>query len=78
VVYEPPGAEPIAGIGYVFSHYEFIEPDWHRLTDSEWADRLQAGAPPRPAWAASFLPPDDTEVYWLPLVVSDGPEVRLR
>jgi len=77
VVYEPPGGELVAGIGYVFSHYEFVEPDWQRLTDSEWADRLQAGAPPRPVWAASFLPANDAEVYWLPLVVSDGAELPL-
>jgi hypothetical protein len=56
VVYTPPDGEPIAGIGYVFSHYEFAEPDWNRLNDTEWADRLQEDPPPRPVWTSDFLP----------------------
>jgi hypothetical protein len=62
----------VAGIGYVFSHYEFIEPDWHRLTDAEWAERLLDGASPRPAWASGFLPADEPEVFWFPLIVGGG------
>jgi hypothetical protein len=72
VVYEPPGGKPLAGIGYVFSHYEFIELDWHRLTDDEWAQQLLDEPPPRPPWAASFLPTDDAQVFWLPLILSGG------
>jgi len=56
VIYTPPGGEPIAGIGYVFSHYEFVEPDWNRLSDAEWETRLQEDPPPRPVWTSSFLP----------------------
>ena len=67
VVYTPPGGEPIAGIGYVFSHYEFAEPGWNRLNDAEWADRLQENPPPRPAWASGFLPLDQSQVIYLPL-----------
>ncbi len=72
VVYTPPGGEPIAGIGYVFSHYEFAEPDWNRLNDAEWAARLQEN-PPRPAWTSSFLPLDQPEAIYLPLIAS-GPQ----
>jgi len=68
IVYTPPGGDPIAGIGYVFSHYEFVEPDWNRLNDAEWASRLQENPPPRPAWASGFLPLDWLEVIHLPLV----------
>jgi hypothetical protein len=67
VVYTPPGGEPIAGIGYVFSHYEFAESDWNRLTDAEWARRLQESPPPRPAWTVSFRPVR-TEVIYIPSV----------
>jgi hypothetical protein len=68
IVYTPPGDEPIAGIGYIFSHYEFVESDWNRLSDAEWADRLHEDPPPRPAWASGFLPLDQLEVIYLPLV----------
>jgi hypothetical protein len=69
VVYAPPGGEPIAGVGYVFSHYEFAESDWNRLNDDEWARRLQGNPPPRPAWASGFLPLDRSEVIYLPIVL---------
>ena len=68
VVYTPPDGEPIAGIGYVFSHYEFAEPGWNRLNDAEWERRLETSPPLRPAWASSFLPLDQTEIIYLPLV----------
>jgi hypothetical protein len=74
VVYTPPGGEPIAGIGYVFSHYEFIESHWNRLNDAEWALRLEENPPPRPPWTVSFLPFDWSKgpfVRYLP-VVADG------
>ena len=70
VVYTPPGGEPIAGIGYIFSHYEFAEPDWNRLNDAEWARRLQENPPPRPAWASGFLSLlAQLEIIYLPLVL---------
>jgi len=72
VVYTPPGGEPIAGIGYVFSHYEFAEPDWNRLNDAEWADRLQESPPPHPVWTSGFLPLDWPEVIYLPLVARNA------
>jgi hypothetical protein len=68
VLYTPPGGEPIAGIGYVFSHYEFVEPAWNRLNDAEWELRLQQNPPPRPPWAASFLPTEQLEFLYLPWV----------
>jgi hypothetical protein len=68
VIYTPPGGDPIAGIGYVFSHYEFVEPDWNRLNDAEWELRLQQNPPPRPPWGASFLPMEQAEFLYLPWV----------
>jgi hypothetical protein len=68
VAYTPPGGEPIAGIGYVFSHYEFAEPGWKRLTDAEWARRLQENPPPHPVWASSFLPVKMETIY-IPLIL---------
>jgi hypothetical protein len=70
VVYTPPGGEPIAGVGFVFSHYEFVEPGWNRLTDAEWATRLQENPPSRPAWVSGFLPLDWLEIIYLPLAAS--------
>lgn len=78
VIYTPPGGEPIAGIGYIFSHYEFVEPNWNRMNDAEWADRLQENPPPRPAWASGFLPLDRLEVIYLPLVASTSSARGLR
>ncbi len=72
VIYTPPGGEPIGGIGYVFSHYEFIESDWNRLNDAEWELRLQQNPPPRPAWAFSFLPAEQRATIYLPYV-PNGP-----
>jgi hypothetical protein len=71
VVYTPPGGESIAGIGYVFSHYEFIEWNWNRLNDAEWELRLGENPPPRPPWTFGFLPLDCSKypfVRYLPLV----------
>lgn len=68
VVYTPPGGQPIASVGYVFSHYEFAEPNWNRLNDAEWADRLQQNPPPRPPWASGFLPLDGLEVIYVPFI----------
>ncbi|UCC76912.1 MAG: DUF3160 domain-containing protein, partial [Anaerolineales bacterium] len=72
VIYMPPGGEPIGGIGYVFSHYEFIEADWNRLNDAEWELRLQQNPPARPAWASSFLPAEQQASIYLPYV-PNGP-----
>jgi hypothetical protein len=73
-VYTPRGEEPIAGIGDVFSHYEFAEPDWNRLNDAEWADRLQEDPPSRPPWASSFLPFDWAQIIYLPWVACNPGE----
>ena len=70
MIYTPPGGEPIAGVGYVFSHYEFAEPDWNRLNDAEWEARLQENPPARLAWTSGFLPLNRSEVIYLPLVLS--------
>jgi hypothetical protein len=68
VIYTPLAGEPIAGIGYVFSHYEFAEPDWNRLNDAEWSDRLEENPPSRPRWGAGFLPLELPNSAYLPLV----------
>ncbi len=68
IVYTPPGGEPIAGIGYVLSHYELVAPSWNRLSDEEWEVRLQQMPPPRPPWSASFLPIEHTVRIYLPWV----------
>ena len=71
VIYTPPDGEPIAGIGYVYSHYEFIEPNWNRLNDAEWASRLQDSPPPRPAWSSSLTPLKQSIVTYFPLLAND-------
>ena len=68
IIYTPLGGEPIAGIGYVFSHYEFIEANWNRLNDAEWALRLEENPPPRPPWAKSFLPLERSYFVYFPWV----------
>jgi hypothetical protein len=73
VIYTPPSAEPIAGIGYVFSHYEFVETNWNRLTDQEWELRLLQDPPPRPPWAASFLPLGQQYSRYFPWVAKSAP-----
>jgi len=68
LIYEPPEGEAVAGIGYVFSHYEFIEPSWNRLNDNEWASRLAENPPARPPWASAFLPPQSLHRFFFPWV----------
>jgi hypothetical protein len=47
-----------AYVGPVSSYYEDIEGNYTRLTDEEWAARLDmAPPPPRPDWTAGFLVP---------------------
>jgi len=72
MIYTPPGGEPIAGIGYVFSHYEFIEPGWNRLNDAEWSARLVENPPTRPRWASSFLPQRTLNLFYFPWVRNDN------
>ena len=50
VIYEPPGGERVAGVGYVMSHYEFTRPNWERMTDAEWRTQVISGTPPARAW----------------------------
>ncbi len=44
-------------LGYVMSYHEWAEPDWRRLTDSEWRDTIRAGDhhDRRPEWTESFM-----------------------
>jgi hypothetical protein len=56
VVYDQPQGRPIAGIGYVFSHHEFIERNWNRLNDDEWLQRLSMNPPDFPEWVVPLLP----------------------
>ena len=51
---------------------------WNRLNDAEWADRLQEKPPLRLAWASSFLPLDQLEVIYLPLVAATDSACGLR
>jgi hypothetical protein len=50
VIYEPPEGPPVAGVGYVMSHYEFTQPNWERMTDAEWQTQVISGTPPARAW----------------------------
>jgi hypothetical protein len=51
------GKDRAAYVGPVFSYYEFSVPGAHRLTDEEWAERIQAGkTPPRPEFTRVFQP----------------------
>jgi hypothetical protein len=49
----------MAYVGPVFSYYEFVHPAAARMTDPEWAKRLQQQAklPPRPEWTKTFVAP---------------------
>jgi hypothetical protein len=70
VVYEPPGEKSIAGIGFAYSHYEFVESDWNRLTDEDWEARLAENPPEHPPWVYSILPGptgSDAARLYLPL-----------
>ncbi len=58
IIYEQPTGQPLAGLGYVMSYYEFALPDWKRLTDAEWQTQVISGTPPaRPWWMAGILEP---------------------
>jgi hypothetical protein len=58
IIYEQPAGQPLAGLGYVMSYYEFALPDWTRLTDAEWQTQIISGTPPaRPWWMAGVLEP---------------------
>ncbi len=76
VIYTPPDGEPVAGIGYVFSHYEFAEPGWNRLNDAQWELRLQQNPPPRPAWASSFLALEGRHFMYFPWVAKSQQAAR--
>ncbi|MBN1699936.1 MAG: DUF3160 domain-containing protein [Spirochaetales bacterium] len=56
VIYtDPEDSVSRAALGYVLSHYEFIEEDWNRLNDEEWVRRLEEDPPARPPWTAGFI-----------------------
>ncbi|MBN2533541.1 MAG: DUF3160 domain-containing protein [Spirochaetales bacterium] len=44
----------LAAVGYVMSYYELIEPDWNRLNDDEWKERLATDPPSRPSWTTGY------------------------
>ncbi len=70
VVYTPPQEKPIAGIGFAFSQYEFVEENWTRLTDEAWEQRLADDPPDDNPWVWSILPPvpgSDTFSAFLPV-----------
>ncbi len=47
-----------AFVGPVSSYYEVVEEGYHRLSDSEWLNRLaHEGPPPRPWWLHDFVVP---------------------
>ena len=71
VTYTRPGEDaPLAAIGFAFSHFEFVQQGWDRLTDAEWAERLRSDPPPRPRWALGFLPASWRACYQLPLLAN--------
>ena len=50
IIYEPSDGEPLAGLGYVTSHYEFPRSGMERMTDAEWQTQVISGTPPARAW----------------------------
>jgi len=56
VIHEPPEGRPVAGLGFVLSHYEFTRPNWERMTDQEWQTQVISGTlPARPWWVEALL-----------------------
>jgi hypothetical protein len=54
----------VAYVGPVMSYYETITEDFDRLTDSRWAETVQADAvPPRPDWANVYLADREGKAY---------------
>jgi hypothetical protein len=48
---------PVACVGPVFEHHEFVWPMADRLTDEDWKEMLDDGTAPEPApWAQDFNP----------------------
>jgi hypothetical protein len=39
------------------SYYEFVEPNWNRLNDQEWKQRLEFAPPLRPHWQVATVSP---------------------
>ncbi len=54
VAYKLPGDYILAGVGPVFSYYEFKHPMKDRLTDEEWRNKLKTNPPSEPEWIKSF------------------------
>lgn len=50
IIYEPPDGEPLVGLGYVMSHYEFTRSGMERMTDTEWQTQVISGTPPERSW----------------------------
>jgi hypothetical protein len=48
---------PRAYVGLASSYAEFVEPDWKRLTDPEWVERMDTQPFPDPPWMQDVLAP---------------------
>ncbi len=61
VIEEGPYADSYMGL--VMSYYEFKTDDFHRMTDEEWVETINAGQHHQyqPAWTNSFLYPASTQ-----------------
>jgi len=66
VIYQQPDGKVLAGIGYVMSHYEFLEEEFNRLSDSEWEEKVDTyDLPLRPSWVLSYLYPEVFKNIWI-------------
>jgi hypothetical protein len=75
VAYPMPDGGVVAGVGPVFSYYEFRHPMANRLTDEAWKAMLREGkAPALPEWAASF----SAEAAGARIPPGGGPGGRIR
>ncbi len=51
----PPGQPLTAFVGPTSSFHEYVTLGFERLTDEEWADLYESGAPTRPDWTFAYL-----------------------
>jgi hypothetical protein len=54
VAYKLPQGHILAGVGPVFSYYEFKQPMENRLTDEAWREILKTNPPLGPEWVKNF------------------------
>lgn len=57
--YSTTGGQPVIAQGWVGSYYEFAEPEFGRVTDEQWQERLQRqyDSPLPPEWLAGLYQP---------------------